>query len=48
MGRANRVGVVQLLGIESETEGSLDTRAKSLGVAYQVEPISIELSPPSW
>ena len=42
MGRADRVRVVQLLGVEGKTEGSLDTRAEGLGVAYQAGTISAE------
>ena len=43
MGRTDRVGVVQLLSIEGETEGSLDTGAESLSVAEANDTSVIDL-----
>lgn len=36
MGRSSRVSVIELLGVESETKGGLDTGAKALGISYTI------------
>lgn len=43
VGLLGDLGLAELLGVEGNTEGSLDTRAKALGVAEVKDAGSVEL-----